>query len=983
DSGEFYNAKQDNIFSEYKPFRAEEYYSFEFGRTPEEIKSYNESFNNEGVKSTKSRGDDSADANDIQKQYDKIKQSDSSEISDTSATSSGSNASQTANASQAAAKTVSSGAATATGGATVATTAVAAVVIVSAAVTGGFIADFNSYIGNNTGMDYVCITVDMDEILSQADKSYGLSADNFSIEFADVGSKIALVDGKHSYLVTGLQPEKTYTYNLICNNPSLGSNSKCYSQTLTTLSVGEPEGVYDELNNYITYDEATRTASVFYSVYLSDYENKYAYSTLYLCSSEQTDLSNINHIVYSDNKPDDNNFFKGEVDGVTYDELYLYVVGEGATEYGAEAAELFSIKLTIDFPEEWQTAKNPDFTVDESAEELTSQPDEIRVSGKLNKLNESYTYYAYVVQYSEDGTQLCERQEVGLITDPDNMTYSLMGKAYYGVNMFKYVVYTHDGDDNEVIVFESERKQFTASQDYGATYTKVEPTDATIEYGADGVTITVNPEFASDYNNYYYKLVVTNSEGKMYGEYSGTGVAVIEIADYTGLDEINFTYYDFGTFEDGEIEYGSHATEGVAFCVPEVSLDAEYGFDGQYFTLFYTCDMIYGYAEASLDIELRGSDGTAYSKRIESVSEKGTVILDNIEGEIGDVTVTATLNFKDYQSDGATHSIIATQAEYALNYSFEVTSVKADLSGFSTEMMLVTLSFDYLLPDGYKIEISDEANSLSLSTDLTGQYSFSDLAMDTEANLTIQVTDGNGNAWGEPKTISISPSAANEEYVSPTMSCPNPGDAVVTYNEDGTINVYRQMIPDAYGRDTVSDDERVYYDAHLYAGYYDADYNFIETHSYEVIGRGKYAVIENIAKENYNLTYYNMFDYNGVSYVMAGVMPSGTVETIYDCGVAAAIVADGQTTVNVSVSKYGKIANKIIVNGVEYEYDYYSDESQTNLTLTFDGEVDVSEVTIFFTSQGYNYDAYGASGEITMKGSKYGEYTITLTPVEA
>ncbi|MGN0812246.1 MAG: hypothetical protein ACI4MQ_01895 [Candidatus Coproplasma sp.] len=1613
DSGEFHNTNQYNDFSEYQPFSAEQYYSFESQKSPAETQPYDESFNNQGDSSTDARADGQTDFNDIKKEYDKLN-ADSSSASnpsasaDTSSLTTSTQAAGSAPGGAAQAGSVAGGTAAGAGA-----TAVAAVVIVTVAVGGGFIADFDKYVENNTGMDYVSITVDMDEIISQSDKTYSLSTDNFFIEFAQGDSPliVPLSGGKHSYLITGLQPDKTYTYNLICNNPSLGSNSSCYSKTLTTLNSGEPTGVYDELNNYITYDETTRTASVFYSVYLSDCEKVLSNSTLYICSSEQTDFSNVNHIVYSDDELDENNFFKGSADGITYDELYLYVVGQPTSGAQTEARCLFSHKIEVGLPEDWVKDVAPAFDVDESGEEVTAQPDSFSISGALNKLNENFNYYAYVTQYNEDGTELVAKQEVDLTIDTEKLTYSLECVAYYGVKAFKYVIYTYDENSDQITVYESGEKAFTASQDYSATYTKVQPADAALEYSASGVTITVdtaftstynnysyklvvtnslgevfgeytgtgiavieiadfagldqinftyydlgtfadgeyelathtttgvefnyifidvdesaeevtaqpdsfsisealnklnenfnyfayvtqynedgtvlvakqevdltidtekltysiecgayygvksfkyviytydenseaitvyesgekqftasqdysaaytkvqpadaaleysasgvtitvdtaftstynnysyklvvtnslgevfgeytgtgiavieiadfagldqinftyydlgtfadgeyelathtttgvefnyifisvdesaeevttqpdsisisgalnklnenfsyyayvtqynedgtelvakqevdltidtekmtyslecgayygvktlkyviytydenneaitvyesgekaftasqdysatytkvqpadatieytaakititanpeftsefdnysyklvvtnslgevfgeyagtgiavieiadfagldqinftyydlgtfadgeyelathtttgvefnyifidvdesaeevtaqpdsfsisealnklnenfnyfayvtqynedgtvlvakqevtlnidpanmtytlesgayygvkafkyviytydenseaitvyesgekaftasqdysatytevqpadatieytsakititvNPAFASTYNNYSYKLVVTNSTGEVFGEYTGTGVAVIEIADFAGLDQINFTYYDLGTFADDEYELATHTTTGVEFCMPTVSFDTEYGFNGQYFTVSYVCDMIYDYASASLDIKVIDSDGTAYTKHVDGVSEKGTIILDNIEGEPGNVTITGTFNFTDNQSDGATHSINVNQAEYAMNYSFEVTNVVADVSGYSTEMP-VTLGFDYLLPDGYQIKISDATNAIDLTSDLTQEYSISSLTMDTEYNLTIQVTDADGNAWGEGKSITISKSAAEAEYsgISFYMSSPNPGDAVVTYNDDGTINIYRQIIPDAYGRDTISDDERVYYNAYIYAGYYDAEYNFIETQSYDVIGRGKYAVIENIPRENYMFTYYKVFDYNGVNYVMYGETPSGSVETVYECGSAIVDVAGGQTTITVSLSKYGKLANKILVNGTEYTYTTYSDESETNPTLVIDGEVAVTEVTIFFTEQGGYYDTYIESGEITMKGSKYGEYTITVETAEA
>ena len=1184
-SGEFYNAKQDNVFSEYKLFRAEKYYSSEFSKTPEEVQSYNESYHDEGVKSTKSEEKNSSDAKELQKQYDKLHQSGSSDAPQTSGTPSGGNPLQTTAASQTAGS-VSSGVATVTGGASVGATAVAAVIIVSAAITGGFIADFNSYIGNDPGRDYISITVDMDELLSQADRSYRLSADNFSIELTEggVSRKIALVDGKHSYLITGLQPDKTYTYNFICNNSSLGSNSNCYSQTFTTLSVAEPKGVYDELNNYVVYDEISQSATVFYSVYLSDYDRQFPDAALYLCSSEHTDLTSIDHIVYSDVAPDENGFFRGEVGGITYDELYLYVVGESTTEDGTKAVELFSIKLTLDIPEEWQAARNPAFEIDESAEKVAYYPDRLSVSGSISGLNELYDYYAYVVQYDAGGEAFAERQEADFTFDSEKMTYALDCGACYGLANYKYVIYAQDGDGNEVTVYDSGEKVFSASQAFGATYTKIEPANAGIEYTASGAIVTVDPEFTSEYENYYYKLVVTNGAGAVYGEYAGTGVAVIEIADVTGLDEIHFTYYDFGSFINGEIEYASHSTsgvtgqarfeidesaevltyfpdrlsvsgsisglnelydyyayvvqydaggeafaerqeadftfdsekmtyaldcgacyglanykyviyaqdgdgnevtvydsgekvfsasqafgatytkiepanagieytasgaivtvdpeftseyenyyyklvvtngagavygeyagtgvavieiadvtgldeihftyydfgsfingeieyarhltEGVAFCVPTASFGSEYGFNGQYFTLSYTCDMIYDYATASMDISV--SDGThVYVKHVDGIAESGTIVLDHIEGEVGNVTVTGTLNFKDNQSDGATHSVSIDQAVYAMNYSFEVTNVLADISGFSSETMLVTLELEYRLPENYVIAISDEDNSLSFISDLTRQVSFSELPMEAEVNLTVQVMDGNGNVWGAPKTISISPSAAWAEFVYPMMCSPNPGDAVVTYNDDGTINIYRMMIPDEYGMDTVSGDERVYYNAFVQGFYLDSD-GAVYTDGYDVIGRGKYAVIENIPNQNYFFIYYTMFDYNGVSYAMYAEMPSGSVENVYECGDAIVSYGDGNTIISLMVIKSGMIANYILVNGVEYEFDSYSDESDTDLIVFFEGEAEVREVTILFTAQGYNYDEYAASGEITMKGNKYASHVIQV-----
>ena len=183
----------------------------------------------------------------------------------------------------------------------------------------------------------------------------------------------------------------------------------------------------------------------------------------------------------------------------------------------------------------------------------TSSPTEIHLIADLASYDSSYTLLSYVIQYNATQEEITrEEASVNIIEQPlDSIgldQLEITCNAYYGISKYQYVIYILDDNLEEVVLYESEMINYTSTQEYQGSYTKVEPKDSTITYFKDHVVIEVDPSFSSSYDNYSYKLEVVNSSGALYGSYQGQDKATITINNLAGVDEINFKYYDIGTF---------------------------------------------------------------------------------------------------------------------------------------------------------------------------------------------------------------------------------------------------------------------------------------------------------------------------------------------------------------------------------------------------------------------------------------------------
>ncbi len=1141
---EYFNSPEINEFFEYKRFDKEKYSPLEMSKSPLELEKRSESFNesnqNEDHDTYKKELSLDQKSLNYQSQKQLIQQN-----------------MPTGNVITKALSTLTSAA--------VVTVASVAVLTTSPTYY------IEEYIETNPGMDYVAVTVDLDGIL-EANKDV-ISIGDYYIEIPinEENKKIEIEEGKNTYLITGLIPNETYTYNFIGNEENGTNETTYYQDTITTSSEGEATAIYDERNSLFLFNEETHKANYEYSIYLSDYYNQYPNAVLYACSEKQTNLSRFSNILHFNDTFNNDRFYQGQIENINSEYLYLYIVSQSENYARSELNVLFEKEIKIDYPGNWDDlpfdiyrikkdlethellpdtitisgtldlldntyqyyahikqmdsegnvlreeeanytidnglmkytiiadayygvskyqyiiyyeneiseleevyrseefsytisqefsgtyqAKNPrdavinyydDYititvnpefvsnynnyyyvlTVTNSDGSLLGEysgveeaviridayqtldiinfgykiygsfvngeiefvslnkegkipldiyrikkdlethellPDTITISGTLDLLDNTYQYYAHIKQMDSEGNVLRE-EEANYTIDNGLMKYTIIADAYYGVSKYQYIIYYENEISELEEVYRSEEFSYTISQEFSGTYQAKNPRDAVINYYDDYITITVNPEFVSNYNNYYYVLTVTNSDGSLLGEYSGVEEAVIRIDAYQTLDIINFGYKIYGSFVNGEIEFVSLNKEGK-LNYPKFSLLPEVNFNGENYEINYTCDMIFDYSTAILNLVVT-ANSNVYNKQITPVNSSGTIVLDMLTGEIGEISVSGSLTFTDNQLIPQVQEMKITGEIYTIEHVFNA-KLTADLSYFATSegMIPVYLEFSYYLPSNYSIQITETTSAFATTVPLTSNYSFTTINTSDEGNVIIQVLDESGNPYLNSQTFVVSKSLAESNYVSPTVTSLNPGDSVVTYNEDGTINIYRDLSFE-------TSDPNIYYNARLGWNGTNEDGEFV-SYYYDLIGRNRYAIIENIPARNYFFVYDYMYDYNGVSYIMYEEMPSGSAGFSVEEYSVETNVADGQTNIKINICNQGMLVNKIVVNGIEYEYTSYTGITDTYPTLVIEGEIEITSIIIYHGGYYYNYEFY--QNDITMKGATYREVVI-------
>ena len=184
-----------------------------------------------------------------------------------------------------------------------------------------------------------------------------------------------------------------------------------------------------------------------------------------------------------------------------------------------------------------------------------------------------------------------------------------------------------------------------------------------------------------------------------------------------------------------------------------------------------------------LNLEIKEGK-TVYYQSVDGLSEKGTIVLDSIEGELGDVTVSGTLSFEDYTSGGELRLIATNRLDFEMRYRFAVTKVSADVSG-SGSTVPVTVTFEAIMPDSYDVVITDSQSAVNQTVPVSEGYcSFDSISASEDDTLYVNVKNKEGQVWAS-YTYTISKTSAQENYTAPSMMhCTNPGDALVTYNDN-------------------------------------------------------------------------------------------------------------------------------------------------------------------------------------------------------
>ena len=594
---------------------------------------------------------------------------------------------------------------------------------------------------------------------------------------------------------------------------------------------------------------------------------------------------------------------------------------------------------------------------------------QIVVEGKIININPNYRYFALIDQYI--GEELIDIDGINDLEIKDN-NFVLNSFVYYGITSYQYDIFYMKSEEENILLYSSNKIDFNLDQSYSATYEKVSPKDAKYTFNDDGtVNVHIDTNFTSEFPYaYQYGLNVLDKEGNVIDEYIGNDKSIDLIIPSIG--QIYFQYIDIGKFADDYHKYNNYmVTDYSVIEIPSITLSDEFDFDGEYFVLFLNVETIYDVDSLSVDLELN-SQNQEQIKHLDDVTEKVPIVLDEFNGEIGELLVKGTFNFKDDMIDKYPHSIKITPKTFNLNYKFDVTNVIVE-SYESKDQLPVTFNFDYLLPSSYKINIKDEMDLINETIELTNDYYLNKVNSGDGANLTISIVDDAGVAWKEPFSYRIlnayEINDLNEEPL--TYVSINPGDSIVTYNDDGTINIYRNL-------DFVTNSSNIYYDAFIYSEENVDSETGQKTYrnGYHNISNYKYSILEDLPEDNYYFYYYNLLLNNGIYYYTNMEMPSGGVSTNIANNFVCSATYDNetnQTLINITNDNYLSVNGNCIIDDITYDLLVVD----SNLSLSVEGNAIGKNITIFANKYLNDFDEFQA--DIPIKGNKYKAYNLTIT----
>lgn len=952
DRGEFFVSKEDNNFDEYKKFSPEQFFVNELKDSPKEIIDIKESNSDSSIETNRNKKQ-SNNIDELTKNINKNIKTISHSVSESVAVATG---------------------------ATSSVVVVAAAVVISVATGGSLFTNIAKYISREVGNNYSLIEIDMDSVLKEDEKLYDLSVNDFTLKVfnnkkTDENYECEVKAGKQKYLIPNLNINTTYTYELVCNKNILGDASNFYKEEFKTSIDQNPKGILDSQNTYISYLNELNSYSFNYSVYVSDYYKTLENTALYICDKQQ-DYKNISDVIFIDSTINDNNFIERTIENVTYPSLYLYLVEEN--EEGTKLLMEEVIETGIDIP---PIEDITPITINEESVEYNNLPNKVDIAGTIKRIDNELNYVGYISTFDDDGNIISSDIEAEFnIEIEENITkFNLNSFIDYGTKEFIYKICYFDENDYLQIAYESSKVSFNENQNtYLASFDVKNIEDSFIDYFDDHVEITIDSNFVSTVDNYFYELNVVNSNNVILDSYLGQDVAKFTIPNSADLNSLKFIYKEVCEFNDGYHYLSSFESNEVEFSNPNVYLDSDVLFDGMYFSINYQAEMVFAYEDAFLDIIVESIDNT-YTYTIDNLKEKDSLILNQIDLELGVVQIKGILHFKDFTSSNSIKNKSFDFGQFDLSYKFEIAKVETNISPIFGEIPAEVHSnfyFSYRLPSSYTIKIEDANHGISVSEPVTEKIFVGGISYEEGATLSLSVVDKEGNIYIDNVEFNINPTLANNNYTNPSYYSANPYDSVVTYNDDGTANIYRNTNFVKSDYSSINLNCLIYTDKSKDELTGEVSY-FGRIDSYV---ENNYSIIENIERSIYMFEYQVEFEYDNVTYIMYTETPSGSINLLYEgYFTAESSVTSEKTIITIYNNQSIYTDNYILINGVEYQFDSYDSYYQSSYSLTFNEEIHVNEAMIRVNDYGSNYLDY--SSEIEMKGNRYFYVNVSVSEI--
>ena len=541
-----------------------------------------------------------------------------------------------------------------------------------------------------------------------------------------------------------------------------------------------------------------------------------------------------------------------------------------------------------------------------------------------------YTFKSWIEEIDEKGniTYIAEfepsvrKYEVkwvveGNVIETDEIEYG-ESPVYDGLTPTKDMTlneeYEFIGWDKEIVPI-TEDVIYTAvfnviKHEYVATYDQVNASDVYINYdNSDYYVMTFNTGFNNSLDSRLsYRIILTDIDANKTYIYEGVEpVATINVE--RSVVRLSITYESIGIYNEMEKVFESITLPDLL----EISVIDVIISDN--LTLVATNEY-----QLSLSINSEFASEEVYNSltlliNYSDSSTKELIINDlliNQEMIINIPVLEYCSSFRlDYTLDllganGHNPRMITGTKEFVLESNYELVRVYADPSDFMRARFL------------FKYHFADQETTLAvkdvLSSNITTIYEGEDyIEVELDSSLeqqefTYYLSSLDGSAKGSENSIVVNMAAVEGVY---EFQYVNPGEAVVTFNEDDTMNIYLNTFFE-------TEDVDIWYLVRY------TDYNSGTT--YDMKYTESVAYIEYIPFSNYGIEYFVYKTIDGIDYQLYNVSVSGGVE------VASTYTCEG----NVSEDDLGNVS--VFIN----YYDYYQINSESFVIIADGNEYAVS-----------------------------------------
>ena len=448
--------------------------------------------------------------------------------------------------------------------------------------------------------------------------------------------------------------------------------------------------------------------------------------------------------------------------------------------------------------------------------------------------------------------------------------------------------------------------------------------------------------YVSDYykKGKNYRLEIENeTQGGLYHRNSTlkNGFFTGSAQDLTGG---NSKIRVLGEIDGKERVIAEHTVHTFTKVKPTVSILGAEIYDLNVYKISYkVMNLNSSYKYDSLVLTFTGSDGAVIEQT--ATRENGYVLLE-LWDNLSYIEMEAQLNAFEQNGDPVSFKSEKTRVNlaYNLEYTVEVRTYnkqdRIELSGYLPSDSIVVITDS----DGYEMEY--------------GIYDSIEWGITAEAEeYMLSVKDPLGNVIFDGGSFTADHTYSSSDF---EMTYSNPGDVQISFNEDGTTNMY-------VWTDFFSDDPEIYYEVMLDKTY---------------ASREKVLVAENVPLDKYPIIYRVIKEIDGVRYILYELIPSGTT---YDRQEPQVIVNLNGSQINVefdTVHKHesGSIRIELpsgeIIQVSDSELVYNESSYKYSFTVNLDSEPEYAVLHMNFAYLSYHYDDIAANTEI--KGAIFVAY---------